>query len=147
MGFCQIRASTVQLVGQGPLTRVRLRHVASLEYSSYEDIAWGITEAAADVWSENIISGLRQPGETLDEFRQSSWREPPRLPDTSGFARLLQAAIDVLTGGAPVAHTRSGSGRCGWRGWDRSANRACRLCHRQVDGDQQPGQPLDPDVA
>jgi hypothetical protein len=41
---------------------------------------------------------------------------------------------------------RIGSGRCGWRGWDRSSSRACLLCHRQVGGDQQPGHPLDPDV-
>jgi hypothetical protein len=67
----------------------------SPEYSSYEDIAWEITEAATDVWSQTIISGRRQPGETLDEFRQRSRREPSRLPDTSHFTRLLQPSIDL----------------------------------------------------
>jgi hypothetical protein len=47
-----------------------------------------------DVMAETIISRLRPPGETLDQFRDRSWREPPRLPDTSTFPRPLQPIIE-----------------------------------------------------
>jgi hypothetical protein len=65
----------------------------SPRHSSYQDMGREIQNTAADVMAETIIAGLREPGETLGEFRDHAWREPARLPDTSRFRQLGRSAI------------------------------------------------------
>jgi hypothetical protein len=63
-------------------------------HASRAHMADEIEGLASDVTAETIISGLRPPGESLQEFRDRCWRESARVPDTSCFAELLEPVID-----------------------------------------------------
>jgi hypothetical protein len=56
------------------------------EADAHVGAMWEIEDTLEDVESETIVAGLREPLETIDEFRKRTAREPGRAPDATAFS-------------------------------------------------------------
>jgi hypothetical protein len=57
---------------------------------AHAEAMWEIEDTLEDVEAETIVSGLRDPLETIDEFRQRAEREPDQVPGAAAFSGLRE---------------------------------------------------------
>jgi hypothetical protein len=60
------------------------------EAGAHAGAMWEIEDTLEDVEAETIVSGLRDPLETIDEFRQRAEREPDQVADAAAFSSLRE---------------------------------------------------------
>jgi hypothetical protein len=57
---------------------------------AHAEAMWEIEDTLEDVEAETIVSGLRDPLETIDEFRQRAEQEPDQVPGAAAFSGLRE---------------------------------------------------------
>ena len=65
------------------------------EAGAHAGAMWEIEDTLDDVEAETIVAGLREPLETIDEFRKRTAREPDRVADAAAFSGLREPSPEA----------------------------------------------------